>query len=111
RLQSRFPDNPLASEAELQLIDALLASGDAEAARNVAARYPATYPGDPERAAAALALEARALRTLGRDAEADDRLRQLLERYPDSAAASATRRDRPDLAGPEDTPDEDDDDQ
>ena len=111
RLLSRFPDGPLAPEAELQLIDALLASGDAESARAAAARFPTTYPDDAERIADALALEARALQDLGRDAEADDRLRSLLSRYPDSTAASGVRRSRPDLALPDDPDAETDDDQ
>ncbi len=108
RLLTRYPDSPLAPEAQLQLVEALLASGDGEGARAIAASFPAAYPGDPERIATALSLEARALESLGRADEADDRLRLLLQRYPDSTAAQAVARQRPDLA-PE--PAEDDDDQ
>ena len=102
RLLTRYPDSPLAPEAQLQLASALLAAGDASAALDVAAGYPALYPDDAERVAAALALEADALQALGRDAEADDRLRLLVARYPGSAAARAALRARPDLAPPAD---------
>ena len=100
RLLARYPDSPLATEAQLRLAEALAASGDAEGARAAAARVAAS--GDPDRAPDALAIEARALRQLGRDLEADDRLRDLVRRYPDSAAARAALRDRPDLGAPAD---------
>ncbi len=108
RLLTRYPDSPLAPEAQLQLVEAHLAAGDAERARQVAAAFPASYPDDDERIATALSLEARALDALDRSADADTRLRTLLQRYPDSTAAQAVARQRPDLA-PE--PAEDDDDQ
>ena len=108
RLLTRYPDSPLAPEAQLQLAEALLAAGDAEAARSVAAGYGDAFPDDAERVAAALALEARALDALGQPDAADARRRRLVAQYPDSAAAQAALRDRPDLASP---PDEDADDQ
>jgi TolA-binding protein len=98
RLLTRYPDSPLAPEAQLQLAGVLLDTGDAQAALDVAAGYPALYPDDAERVAAALALEADALDALGRAPEADDRRRALVERYPDTAAAQALLRVRPDLA-------------
>ena len=107
RLLSRFPQSPLAPEAQLQLADALIASGDAEGARAVAAGFATAYPGDPERVAAALRLEATALDALGRPDEGDERLRTLVARYPESAAARAVLRARPDLAAP--PPDDDGD--
>ncbi|MDT0632919.1 tetratricopeptide repeat protein [Rubrivirga litoralis] len=98
RLLTRFPESALAPEAQLQLADALLASGDAEDARAVAAGFAAAYPADTERVAAALRLEATALDALSRPEEGDDRLRTLVERYPESAAARAVLRARPELA-------------
>ena len=97
RLLNRYPDSPSAPEAQLQLAETLFAGGDAEGARQNAAGL-ADRLGNSERAADALALEALALQDLGRTAEADDRLRQLLARYPSTAAAQAARSDRPDLA-------------
>lgn len=101
RLLTRYPDSPLAPEAQLQLVDALLLAGDAEDARAVAAGFPELYPDDAERVAAALVLEAEALEALGRTDEAEGRLRLLVQRYPDSPAARAVLRDRPDLAPPD----------
>lgn len=110
RLLTRYPDSPLAPEAQLQLVEALLAAGEAESARAVAAGYATRYPDDPERIATALSLEARALVALVRPDEADDRLRLLLQRYPDSTAAQGVLRARPDLA-PAPADEDDDDDQ
>ena len=109
RLLTRFPQSAVAPEAQLQLADALLASGDAEAARAVAAGFAAAYPDDAERTADALRLEATALDALGRPDEGDARLRVLVERYPDSPAARAVLRARPDLAPAPDGPDDDGD--
>ena len=106
RLLTRFPQSALAPEAQLQLADALLASGDAEGARAVAAGFAAAYPDDDARTADALRLEATALDALGRPDDGDARLRVLVERYPDSPAARAVLRARPELAPP--PPDEDD---
>ena len=107
-LLSRYPDSPTAPEAQLQLAETLLAGGDAEAARQNAAGLADRFPANPERAADALALEALALQDLGRTAEADDRLRTLLGRFPDTAAAQAARSDRPDLAPTPPAPGRDD---
>ncbi|MEM0961339.1 MAG: tetratricopeptide repeat protein [Bacteroidota bacterium] len=107
RLLARAPDGPLAAEAQLRLADALFASGDLDGARAAAALLVSRYPTDEERAADALVIEAQALRALGRPDEADDRLRLLLQRYPDAPAAPAVREQRPDLAPgspPEDAP-------
>ena len=109
RLLTRFPQSELAPEAQLQLADALLASGDAEGARAVAAGFVRAFPNDAERVAAALRLEATALDALGQPEEGDVRLRTLVERYPDSAAARAVLRARPELGTA--PPDEDDGDQ
>ena len=98
RLLARFPSGPYAPEAQIRLVETLLASGDAAGALAAAAGLADRFPSDPERAADALALEALALQDLGRGPEADDRLRLLLARYPTSAAAQAALRDRPDLA-------------
>ena len=102
RLLTRFPQSALAPEAQLQLADALLASGDAEGGRAVAAGFAEAFSDDTERVAAALRLEATALDALGRPEEGDARLRLLVERYPESAAAQAVLRARPDLAPPDD---------
>ena len=111
RLLTRFPQSELAPEAQLQLADALLASGDPEGARAVAAGFVVAFPTDAERVAAALRLEATALDALGRPEEGDARLRTLVERYPESAAARAVLRARPDLApAPPDDADGDDED-
>ena len=98
RLLNRYPNAPAAPEAQLRLAETLFAGGDAEGARQNAAGLADRFPGEPERAADALALEALALQDLGRTAEAEDRLRTLLSRFPDTAAAQAARADRPDLA-------------
>ena len=100
RLRTRYPDGPLAPEAGLQLAEALFAAGDARGAQDAVAGVADRLAGTPERAADALALEALALQDLGQTALADDRLRTLLARYPDTAAAAAARADRPDLARP-----------
>ena len=92
------PQGPLAPDAQLQLADALLAAGDAQGALDAAAAFPRLYPGDPERTADALRREADALRALGRTADADARLRDLVARFPASAAAGDVLRERPDLA-------------
>ena len=105
RLLTRYPSSPLAADATLGLAQALLATGDAAGAREAAARLRTGGSGDPERVADAYALEALALQDLGRTADADALLRELVERYPTTAAAQAARRDRPDLARP--LPDED----
>ena len=97
RLLSRYPQSPLAPEAGLQLAESLLAAGDAQAALDAATRFATSYPDDAERVATALRIEARALAALGRTAEADARLQTLLGRFPGSAAARLTARERPDL--------------
>ena len=97
-LIAQDPQSPLAPEAQLGLADALLASGDAAGALDAAAAFPRLYPGDPERTADALRREADALRALGRTADADARLRDLVARFPASAAAADALRERPGLA-------------
>ncbi|HYE95405.1 MAG TPA: tetratricopeptide repeat protein [Rubricoccaceae bacterium] len=63
---------------------------------------------DPELAAEALLVQARALRGLGRPGEAGARLQRLLTRYPDTAAADDARADLDGGAPPdEDTEDRD----
>lgn len=105
RMLARAPDHPRAAEAQLQLADALLATGDFSGAQAAAAAISSRYPQDAERASDALVLEARALRAQGRADEADERLRRLLQRYPDSPAAEFIRDERPDLApAPDDAP-------
>lgn len=109
RLLARAPDDPRAAEAQLRLAEALFDTGDLSGAQAAAAQVVARFPDDTERAADALALEARALDALGRADDADDRLRQLLRRYPDSPAADVVRDARPDLVrapgpAPDDAP-------
>ncbi len=100
RLVSRYGQGPYAAEAQLRLAEALLAGGDPEGARAAAAEFVARYPDDDQRGPDAIALQALALQDLGRTQEADARLRALVARYPDSPAAQAALRDRPDLAAP-----------
>lgn len=95
RLLARDGSGPLAGEAQLRLAEALLASGDAAGALDAARRLASA---DAGRAADGLALEALALQDLGRADEADAALRRLIQTYPDSPAAQAALRDRPDLA-------------
>jgi len=98
RLLTRYPDSPFAADATLRLAQSLLATGDSEGARSAAARLRASGGSDPERVADAYAIEALALEDLGRTAEADALLRELVQRYPSTAAGEAALRDRPDLA-------------
>ncbi len=100
RLISQHGSSPLAPEAQLQLAEALLIGEDAEGALAEAARFPVAFPDDAERVAAALRIEARALISLGRNTEADGRLRLLLSRYPGTSAATLVLRERPELAPP-----------
>ncbi|WP_420457349.1 tetratricopeptide repeat protein [Rubrivirga sp.] len=109
RLLSRYPDGPLSDEATLRLAEALLASGDAEGARIAAGQLRTRGAASPERVADAYALEASALRTLGRADEADRLLRELVGRYPTTSAAQAALRDRPELEAPAPEPDDSDD--
>ena len=95
--RGRVPDSPRASEAQFRLAEALYQSGDLDLALTEAARFPILFPSDLERAPDALALEAAALRDLGRSLEADDRLRRILTLYPDSLAADDVRAERPNL--------------
>ena len=97
RFRTRVPESPRGSEAQFRLAEALYRSGDLDLALTEAARFPILYPSDVDRAPDALVLEADALRDLGRADEADDRLRRILERYPDSPAADDVRATRPDL--------------
>ncbi len=92
------PQGALAPEAQLQLADALLAAGDARGALDAARAFPRLYPDDAERVADALRREADALTALGQTADADARLRTLVQRYPTSAAAADVLRTRPDFA-------------
>ena len=92
------PQGALAPEAQLQLADALLAAGDARGALDAAAAFPRLYPDDAERVADALRREADALTALGQTADADARLRTLVQRYPTSAAAADVLRTRPEFA-------------
>ena len=101
RLVVRYPEGPLAGEAQLRLAEALLQTGDARGALDTAARLRGLEAIDPGRAADGLAVEALALEALGRVDEADAVLRELVRRYPDSAAAEAALRDRPDLEAPD----------
>jgi TolA-binding protein len=78
RVVREFPRDAWADRALLAAARLALESRDAEAARNLAAQLPARYPGSPLRDDARL-VEARALRALGRPAEAVDALRGLLD--------------------------------
>ena len=100
RLLTRYPDGPLADEGSLRLAEALLASGDAEGARVAASALRQRGAADPEQVADAYALEALALQDLGRADDATRLLRELVSRYPTTAAARAALSDRPDLAQP-----------
>ena len=92
RLADGYPESPLRPEAVLRLGEALLEAGDARAAADALGGYEQRFPADAERIAAALWAEARALRRLGNDAEADARVERLLAAYPDTAAAAEARR-------------------
>ena len=100
RLGSRFPDSPLASEARLQLAEAFLEAGDPAGALGAVQDFARSFPGDDDRLARSIRLEADALRAQGAEDEADDRLRVLLRDYPGSTAATEVLRERPDLAPP-----------
>ncbi len=104
RLLTRYPEGPLSDEATLRLSEALLAAGDFEGARAAASGLRSRGAADPERVADAYALEALALQDLGRAPEADTLLRALVARYPDTSAARAALRDRPELAAPAPAP-------
>ena len=105
RLLTRYPDGPLADEGSLRLAEALLAGGDAEGARVAASALRQRGAADPEQVADAYALEALALQDLGRADDATRLLRELVSRYPTTAAARAALSDRPDLAQPLPAPD------
>jgi TolA-binding protein len=92
RLADGHPDSPLRPEAVLRLGETLLEAGDAAGAAAALADYERRFPDDAERIGAALWAEARALRLLGDDAAADERVEHLLAVYPDTAAAEEARR-------------------
>ena len=92
RLADGYPESPLRPEAVLRRGEVLLEDGDARAAADALAGYERRFPSDPERIATALWAEARALRLLGNEAEADVRLGRLFTVYPDTAAAEEARR-------------------
>ena len=108
RLLARHGASPFAPEAALQLIEVLLAAGDAPGALAETDRYPTAYPDDAERVATALALRADALVALGRSDEADDALRRLLRDYGGTTVAQGVAQRRPELVPPpEPSPDDD----
>ena len=92
RLADGFPDSPLRPEAVLRLGETLLEDGNAQAAADALEGYERRFPGDAERIGAALWAEARALRAVGDDEAADERVAHLLADYPDTAAAAEARR-------------------
>ena len=71
-----------------------------EGARVAASALRQRGAADPEQVADAYALEALALQDLGRADDATRLLRELVSRYPTTAAARAALSDRPDLAQP-----------
>ena len=109
RLLARYGETAFAPEAALQLIEVLLGAGDAPGALAETERYPAAYPDDAERVAAALALRAEALVALGRADEADAALRRLLRDYAGTTVARDVAQQRPELVPPP-APDADADD-
>ena len=96
RLVNDHTDSPLRGEAVLRLGETYLAMNQPRQAADALANYERRFPGDAERVARALWAEARALRTLGREADADIRLGRLFDAYGDTAAADEARQSFPD---------------
>jgi TolA-binding protein len=89
-LQQRFPGSREARSSDMTLGSLHLQRGAAAAALEHFARYLRAAPRGGL-ASEALWGEAQALTALGRRAEAEARLRQLVERFPGSAYAAAAR--------------------
>ena len=88
RLSSDFPGSTLHPEAVVRHGETLLDANDPVGALAVLSGYEERFPDNAEQIAAALLAESRALRTLGRDAEADARVEHLLNTFPETAAAA-----------------------
>jgi TolA-binding protein len=89
-LQSRFPGSPEAKESDISLGMLRLQSGSGSSALRDFDRYLARSPGGA-RTPDALWGRAKALLALGRRSEADESLRKLLARYPQSPFTSAAQ--------------------
>ncbi|MEM1057527.1 MAG: tetratricopeptide repeat protein [Bacteroidota bacterium] len=91
RLVDAYGSDPLAPDAALRLAEIRLDSNAPNQALLEAQRFQTRFPDDAERVAAAILIEARALFTLERRDEAQDRLNALAALYPESEAATEAR--------------------
>ncbi len=92
RLSREFPGSPLQPEAVIRQGETLLDAGDPQGALAVLSNYEQRFPDNAEQIAAALLTESSALRALGRNAEADERVQRLLNTFPETTAAAEAQR-------------------
>ncbi len=92
RIASEFPGSPLHPEAVVRHGEILLDANDPAGSLAVLSGYEQRFPDNAEQIAAALLAESKALRALGRNAEADARIQHLLAYFPETAAAAEAGR-------------------